>query len=132
PPPSPACSCARPANARRVERAVPRAQAFPRAPDVACRLDAFPTPPSIQHQGVPSMSRIAADYLAETLAASGVKRIYGVVGDSLNGLTDSLRRIGTVDWVHMRHEEGAAFAAGAEAQLTGEAPARAGRVRPAN
>lgn len=78
------------------------------------------------------MSRIAADYLAETLAASGVKRIYGVVGDSLNGLTDSLRRIGTVDWVHMRHEEGAAFAAGAEAQLTGQLAVCAGSCGPGN
>ena len=78
------------------------------------------------------MSRIAADYLAETLAASGVKRIYGVVGDSLNGLTDSLRRLGTVDWVHMRHEEGAAFAAGAEAQLTGQLAVCAGSCGPGN
>ena len=78
------------------------------------------------------MSRIAADYLAETLAASGVKRIYGVVGDSLNGLTDSLRRLGTIGWVHMRHEEGAAFAAGAEAQLTGQLAVCAGSCGPGN
>jgi pyruvate dehydrogenase (quinone) len=78
------------------------------------------------------MTRLAADYLAETLAASGVKRIYGVVGDSLNGLTDSLRRVGTIDWVHMRHEEGAAFAAGAEAQLTGQLAVCAGSCGPGN
>jgi pyruvate dehydrogenase (quinone) len=58
-----------------------------------------------------------ADQFAETLAAEGVKRIYGivVVGDSLNGSTDALRRQGKIEWVHVRHEEVAAFAAGAEA-----------------
>jgi thiamine pyrophosphate-dependent acetolactate synthase large subunit-like protein len=61
-----------------------------------------------------------ADQFMETLAAAGVKRIYGVVGDSLNGLTDSLRRQGKIEWVHVRHEEVGAFAAGAEAHLTGE------------
>ena len=67
------------------------------------------------------MSRTAADYMAETLAQAGVKRIYGVVGDSLNGFTDALRRLKTIEWIHVRHEEGAAFAAGAEAHLTGQA-----------
>lgn len=47
-----------------------------------------------------------ADYLATTLAAAGVKRVYGVVGDSLNGFTDSLRRQGEFDWIHTRHEGG--------------------------
>src|ERR1700692_5139435 len=56
--------------------------------------------------------KTVADQFAETLAAAGVKRIYGVVGDSLNGLTDSLRRQGKIEWVHVRHEEVAAFAAG--------------------
>jgi glyoxylate carboligase len=46
-----------------------------------------------------------ADQFANTLAAAGVKRIYGVVGDSLNGLTDALRRQGKIEWVHVRHEE---------------------------
>ncbi|NID03568.1 ubiquinone-dependent pyruvate dehydrogenase [Luteibacter jiangsuensis] len=78
------------------------------------------------------MSRTAADYLAETLASAGVERIYGVVGDSLNGFTDSLRRIGTIDWVHMRHEESAAFAAGAEAHLTGQLAVCAGSCGPGN
>ncbi|MGN6092985.1 MAG: ubiquinone-dependent pyruvate dehydrogenase [Luteibacter jiangsuensis] len=78
------------------------------------------------------MSRTAADYLAETLASAGVKRIYGVVGDSLNGFTDSLRRLGTIDWVHMRHEESAAFAAGAEAHLTGQLAVCAGSCGPGN
>ncbi|WP_448101736.1 ubiquinone-dependent pyruvate dehydrogenase [Luteibacter jiangsuensis] len=78
------------------------------------------------------MSRTAADYLAETLASAGVERIYGVVGDSLNGFTDSLRRLGTIDWVHMRHEESAAFAAGAEAHLTGRLAVCAGSCGPGN
>ena len=57
---------------------------------------------------------------AATLAAAGVKRIYGIVGDSLNGLTDAIRRQGKIERLHVRHEEVAAFAAGAEAHLTGE------------
>jgi len=78
------------------------------------------------------MSRTAADFMAETLSAAGVKRIYGVVGDSLNGFTDSLRRMGTIDWVHVRNEEGAAFSAAAEAQLTGELAVCAGSCGPGN
>jgi pyruvate dehydrogenase (quinone) len=78
------------------------------------------------------MSRTAADYMAETLARAGVKRIYGVVGDSLNGFTDSLRRLKSIEWVHMRHEEAAAFAAGAEAHLTGELAVCAGSCGPGN
>ena len=73
-----------------------------------------------------------ADLIADTLHAVGVRRIYGVVGDSLNGLTDSLRRKGTIDWVHVRHEESAAFAAGAEAHLTGELAVCAGSCGPGN
>lgn len=78
------------------------------------------------------MSRTAADYMAEALARAGVKRIYGVVGDSLNGFTDSLRRQAAIEWVHMRHEEGAAFAAGAEAHLTGKLAVCAGSCGPGN
>src|ERR1700742_3874345 len=78
------------------------------------------------------MSRTAADFLAEALAAAGVKRIYGVVGDSLNGFTDALRRLKSIEWVHMRHEEGAAFAAGADAHLTGELAVCAGSCGPGN
>jgi pyruvate dehydrogenase (quinone) len=52
-----------------------------------------------------------ADQFAATLAAVGVKRIYGIVGDSLNGLTDAIRRQGKIDWLHVRHEEVASFAA---------------------
>ncbi|MFL9863111.1 ubiquinone-dependent pyruvate dehydrogenase [Paraburkholderia fungorum] len=74
----------------------------------------------------------AADYLVDALTQAGVKRIYGVVGDSLNGITDSLRRSGKIDWVHVRHEEGAAFAAGAEAHLTGQLAVCAGSCGPGN
>src|ERR1700693_5526731 len=76
--------------------------------------------------------RPVADQFAETLAAAGVKRIYGIVGDSLNGLTDALRRQGKIEWVHVRHEEGAAFAAGAAAHLTGELAGCAGSCGPGN
>jgi pyruvate dehydrogenase (quinone) len=78
------------------------------------------------------MSRTAADYMAEALAQAGVKRIYGVVGDSLNGFSDALRRLKSIDWIHVRHEEGAAFAAGAEAHLTGELAVCAGSCGPGN
>jgi pyruvate dehydrogenase (quinone) len=78
------------------------------------------------------MSATAADFLVATLARAGVKRIYGVVGDSLNGFTDSLRRSGEIDWIHVRHEEGAAFAAAAEAHLTGELAVCAGSCGPGN
>ena len=75
---------------------------------------------------------IVADQFAETLAASGVKRIYGIVGDSLNGFTDAIRRQGRIQWVHVRHEEVAAFAAGAEAHLTGTLAVCAGSCGPGN
>jgi pyruvate dehydrogenase (quinone) len=78
------------------------------------------------------MAKTVADQFAEVLAAAGVKRIYGIVGDSLNGLTDSLRRQGKIDWVHVRHEEVAAFAAGAEAHLTGQIAVCAGSCGPGN
>ena len=73
-----------------------------------------------------------ADQFAEILAEAAVKRIYGIVGDSLNGLTDSLRRQGKIEWVHVRHEEVAAFAASAEAHLTGELAVCAGSCGPGN
>ena len=78
------------------------------------------------------MAKTVADQFAEILAAGGVKRIYGVVGDSLNGLTDSLRRQAKIAWLHVRHEEVAAFAAGAEAHLTGELAVCAGSCGPGN
>jgi pyruvate dehydrogenase (quinone) len=73
-----------------------------------------------------------ADLMVETLAAAGVARIYGVVGDSLNGLTEALRRRGTIEWVHVRHEEVAAFAAAGESQVTGRLAVCAGSCGPGN
>ena len=73
-----------------------------------------------------------ADLVVETMQEIGVKRIYGLVGDSLNGITEALRRRGTIDWIHVRHEEVAAFAAGADAQLTGELAVCAGSCGPGN
>ena len=77
------------------------------------------------------MSTRVADQIVETLRAAGVKRIYGLVGDSLNGITDALRNSG-IEWVHVRHEEVAAFAAGAEAHLTGAIAVCAGSCGPGN
>jgi pyruvate dehydrogenase (quinone) len=77
-------------------------------------------------------NRTVADLLIETLAAAGVERIYGVSGDSLNAITDSIRRQGKIEWIHMRHEEAAAFAAGAEAHLTGKLAVCAGSCGPGN
>ena len=70
--------------------------------------------------------------IAKTLDQAGVKRIWGVTGDSLNGLSDSLHRMGTIEWLGTRHEEVAAFAAGAEAQLTGQLAVCAGSCGPGN
>jgi pyruvate dehydrogenase (quinone) len=76
--------------------------------------------------------KTVAEQFAEILTAAGVKRIYGIVGDSLNGLTDAIRRQGKIEWMHVRHEEVAAFAAGAEAHLTGEIAVCAGSCGPGN
>src|SRR5258708_16167025 len=73
-----------------------------------------------------------ADLIAETLIQAGVKRVFGVVGDSLNGLTEALRKREVIDWVHVRHEEVAAFAASAEAQITGGLAVCAGSCGPGN
>jgi pyruvate dehydrogenase (quinone) len=73
-----------------------------------------------------------AESLVATLAAAGVKRIYGIVGDSLNGITDAMRRQKSIEWVHVRHEEVAAFAAGADAHVTGELAVCAGSCGPGN
>ena len=77
-------------------------------------------------------STTVADTVAAMLHGAGVRRIYGVVGDSLNGLTDALRRRGDIRWIHTRHEEVAAFAAGADAQITGELAVCAGSCGPGN
>ncbi|GBU12818.1 pyruvate dehydrogenase [Enterobacterales bacterium] len=78
------------------------------------------------------MKQSVASLLAKTLEQAGVKRIWGVTGDSLNGLSDSLNKMGTIEWMGTRHEEVAAFAAGAEAQLTGELAVCAGSCGPGN
>lgn len=72
-----------------------------------------------------------AENIVENLAASGVRRVYGVAGDSLNGFTDALRD-SEISWIHVRHEETAAFAASAEAALTGELAVCAGSCGPGN
>jgi len=76
--------------------------------------------------------KTVAHLLVDVLTEAGVKRVYGVSGDSLNGITDSIRSTGVLDWVHMRHEEAAAFAAGAEAHLTGRLAVCAGSCGPGN
>src|ERR1700722_10234505 len=73
-----------------------------------------------------------ADLLVEVLAKAGVRQIYGVSGDSLNGITDSIRATKQIGWIHVRHEETAAFAAGAEAHLTGRLAVCAGSCGPGN
>lgn len=71
-----------------------------------------------------------ADLVVETLQEAGVRRIFGVVGDSLNAITESIRARGTIDWIHVRHEEAGAFAAGAESQITGGLAVCAGSCGP--
>jgi pyruvate dehydrogenase (quinone) len=73
-----------------------------------------------------------AEIIIETLVAAGVKRIYGVVGDSLNGLLEEIRKNKTIEWVGVRHEETGAFAAGAQAHVTGELAVCAGSCGPGN
>ncbi|WP_326755598.1 pyruvate dehydrogenase [Streptomyces hirsutus] len=73
-----------------------------------------------------------AEQFVDILTRAGVKRLYGVVGDSLNPVVDAVRRNSAIDWVHVRHEETAAFAAGAEAQITGRLAACAGSCGPGN
>src|SRR3984957_15224069 len=75
------------------------------------------------------MTKRVADVLIETLQSAGVERCYGIVGDTLNQIAHAIDR-STIQWVHMRHEEAGAFAAGAEAQLTGHLTACAGSCGP--
>jgi Thiamine pyrophosphate enzyme, N-terminal TPP binding domain len=75
------------------------------------------------------MSKRVADLLVETLQAAGVKTCYGIVGDTLNRIAHAIDQ-SEIDWVHMRHEETGAFAAGAEALLTGRLTACAGSCGP--
>ena len=78
------------------------------------------------------MASTVADVMVATLKASGVRRIYGLPGDSLNGFTDALRRDGGIAWEHVRHEEAAGFAAAGEAALTGELAVCAASCGPGN
>lgn len=78
------------------------------------------------------MSKTVSEVFVDTLSAAGVKRVYGVVGDSLNGLTEAIRTSEHIDWLHVRHEEVAAFAAGADAHLTGQIAVCAGSCGPGN
>src|ERR1043165_3064282 len=73
-----------------------------------------------------------ADLLVATMEQAGIRRIFGIVGDSLNGLTEALRRRGTIEWIHVRHEEVAAFAAAGEAEMTGSLAVCAGSCGPGN
>src|SRR5271155_2878351 len=76
------------------------------------------------------MGMRVADTLVETAVRAGVERVYGVIGDSLNPIGDAIRRNGKLRWIHVRHEEVGAFAAGAEAQLTGKTTMCAGSAGP--
>jgi pyruvate dehydrogenase (quinone) len=78
------------------------------------------------------MSFTISDLVVETVEKAGVRRVYGLPGDSLNGLTDALRRNGNLAWEHVRHEEAAAFAAAAEAAITGELAVCAASCGPGN
>jgi pyruvate dehydrogenase (quinone) len=71
-----------------------------------------------------------ADQMVEMLVNAGIKRIYAVTGDSLNEVNDAVRREGTIQWIHVRHEEAGAYAAGAEAQVTGQLACCAGSSGP--
>ncbi|MFE3598246.1 pyruvate dehydrogenase [Streptomyces sp. NPDC059142] len=73
-----------------------------------------------------------AEQFVDILVRAGVQRLYGVVGDSLNPVVDAIRRTPAIDWIQVRHEETAAFAAGAEAQITGTLAACAGSCGPGN
>ncbi|WP_328584872.1 pyruvate dehydrogenase [Streptomyces sp. NBC_00370] len=73
-----------------------------------------------------------AQQMVDILRQAGVERIYGVVGDSLNSVVDAVRRTDGIEWVHVRNEEAAAFAAAAEAQLTGKLAVCAGSCGPGN
>jgi pyruvate dehydrogenase (quinone) len=76
--------------------------------------------------------KTVAEHLVEALVAAGVRRIYGVVGDSLNSIVDAVHHNKKIEWVHVRHEEAGAFAASAEAQLTGSLAVCAGSCGPGN
>jgi pyruvate dehydrogenase (quinone) len=76
--------------------------------------------------------KTVSEIIVNTLVAAGVKRVFGVVGDSLNGVTDAIRTTEGIEFIAVRHEEGGAFAAGAEAHLTGDLAVCAGSCGPGN
>src|SRR5258707_11691330 len=78
------------------------------------------------------MAKTVAEALVSTVAERGVRRVHGIVGDSLNPVTDAIRRSGTIDWIHVRNEEAGAFAAGADAELTGQLAGCPGSCGPGN
>src|ERR1700741_1523641 len=78
------------------------------------------------------MTSTVAEGMVATLKASGVRRVYGIPGDSLNGFTDALRRDGGIAWEHVRHEEAAAFAAAGEAAMPGALAVCVGSCGPGN
>jgi pyruvate dehydrogenase (quinone) len=82
--------------------------------------------------GANPIAHTISDLIVETLKNAGVRRVYGLPGDSLNGFTDALRRDGTLSWQLVRHEEAAAFAAAGEAAVTGELTVCAGSCGPGN
>ena len=78
------------------------------------------------------MAKTVSDVMVAALKSSGVRRVYGIAGDSVNGFTDALRRDGEISWEHVRHEEAAGFAAAAEAAVTGQLAVCAGSCGPGN
>jgi pyruvate dehydrogenase (quinone) len=78
------------------------------------------------------MAQNIAELFVQTISRAGITRMWGLPGDSLNAVTDAVRRDGTIQWLHMRHEESAAFAAGADAEITGELAVVAGSCGPGN
>jgi pyruvate dehydrogenase (quinone) len=87
---------------------------------------------TIAVEGGDGMAKRVAELMVEVLSGAGVKRVYGVSGDSLNGFTDAIRSQKQLQWIHVRHEETAAFAAGAESHLTGQLSVCAGSCGPGN
>jgi hypothetical protein len=113
-------------NVRRVKNGTPARRASPARSSArrTSKLGLF------KNQREIAMSRTVADVIVETLVNAGARRCYGVPGDTLNYFTDAVRRSGSIRFVHVRHEEVGAFAAGADALLTGELALCAGSCGP--
>src|SRR3984885_11049819 len=103
---------------------------MPLRPDEQCH--AASGDHAIAERGGQAMAATVAEVMVSILKASGVRQVYGIPGDSLNGFTDAMRRDGGIAWQHVRHEEAAAFAAAGEAALTGELAVCAGSCGPGN